>query len=84
VEYDRPSLNPFCFSEKIFCFLQVTVISRPGGMYLTYSLEPEGTNDLTGHDLTGLSHVGYYGLRYATAGLLGLPMADLEGVLRVL
>ena len=21
VEYDRPSLNPFCFSEKIFCFL---------------------------------------------------------------
>ena len=21
VEYDRPSLNPFCFPEKIFCFL---------------------------------------------------------------
>jgi len=21
VEYDRPSLNPFCFSEKIYCFL---------------------------------------------------------------
>ena len=21
VEYDRPSLNPFCFSEKSFCFL---------------------------------------------------------------
>ena len=21
VEYDKPSLNPFCFSEKIFCFL---------------------------------------------------------------
>ena len=21
VDYDKPSLNPFCFSEKIFCFL---------------------------------------------------------------
>jgi len=26
VEYDRPFLNPFCFSEKIFCFLYVILI----------------------------------------------------------
>jgi len=27
VEYDRQSVNPFSFSEKIFCFL-VTLISQ--------------------------------------------------------
>ena len=26
VEYDRPSLNPFCFSEKSFCFLFVSFL----------------------------------------------------------
>jgi len=28
VEHDRPSLNPFCFSEKIFCFLFVEMRSQ--------------------------------------------------------
>ena len=28
VEYDRPSLNPFCFLEKIFCFLSVSFLER--------------------------------------------------------
>ena len=28
MEYDRPSLNPFCFSEKIFCFLFVSFLER--------------------------------------------------------
>jgi len=27
-EYDRPSLNPFCFSEKIICFLFVSFVER--------------------------------------------------------
>ena len=31
MEYDRPSLNPFCFSEKIFCFLlAVVILTLPG------------------------------------------------------
>jgi len=28
VEYDGPSLNPFCFTEKIFCFLYPWVIHK--------------------------------------------------------
>ena len=28
VEYDRPYLNPFCFSEKIFCFLIVRFLEH--------------------------------------------------------
>ena len=28
MEYDRPSLNPICFSEKIFCFLFVSFLER--------------------------------------------------------
>jgi len=29
VEYDRPSLNPFFFSEKIFCFLYIYKTTNP-------------------------------------------------------
>jgi len=43
VEYDRPSLNPFCFSEKIFCFLFVRFLERikcvASLRYLTEMLE---------------------------------------------
>jgi len=37
VEYDRPSLNPYCFSEKIFCFLFVSFLE--GQLENTETLE---------------------------------------------